>query len=367
MRQRAISEEDASAALEVFESALTGYSAAHLCLAEVYISGSAPQFGRDFRRAITELTTFIEHEFDAGEDGQGDRALFDAARAVAFLAPSVEANGLAPLAPVLLRLASTISLLQGAALRACLCRLERIDGIGVCTSVALIRDGRQKREQDEGGAPLAPVQLLDRVLGDLAAAQSELATLRVQSEKEQGQLTVLGARCEVEALRADRAERALQVAQAEVAETASLRQDCKQLQQKLEDRAGVRPRTGAAGRQSPLPRAGSLSARPSYGASDFGYTDRLAEDLENVHAMFAARDSPIPAPRQTLQERSYSSALRERNGRPGAAREAYKDFKAQDAADRRSIATDSFRSAGCRVLTPRPLSRGAGENGGDYF
>jgi len=184
MRDCIIDEDSAKQALDIFEAALSGplqYKGAHLCLAEIYIAGSAPQIGKDYRRAVTELVTFLEVSDSADyREVLGQEQLFDVARETARVAQFLDASGLGPISSQLTRLASEIPMLQGTALRACLLRLERIDG---APSMALALKGAAP-------PPPGPLDFLHNLLKDMNIVESENSSLKVRLEEERGKLAL---------------------------------------------------------------------------------------------------------------------------------------------------------------------------------
>eukprot|EP00929_Paragymnodinium_shiwhaense_P019983 TRINITY_DN13460_c0_g1_i1.p1 TRINITY_DN13460_c0_g1~~TRINITY_DN13460_c0_g1_i1.p1 ORF type:complete len:540 (+),score=131.51 TRINITY_DN13460_c0_g1_i1:165-1784(+) len=183
MRSRTICEEDAKQALDVFEAALSGplqFKGGHLCLAEVYINGSAPQFGKDYRRAITELITFLEVTDVAS---YGPEVRLAAAREAGRLGQHLDSSGLAPLSKQLTQLAADIPMLQGTALRALISRVERIDG-APCMALAL---------PGAPPPPAGPMDFLNNLLRSVNEADTKTVVMLNECKAQQERLAVLEA------------------------------------------------------------------------------------------------------------------------------------------------------------------------------
>jgi len=324
VRSRTISEEDAKQALDVFEAALTGplqFKGGHLCLAEVYINGSAPQFGKDYRRAITELVTFLE---TTDETTYGPEVRLVAAREVGRLGQHLDSSGLAPISKQLTALAASLPMLQGTALRALISRLERIDG-APCMALAI---------PGAPPPPPGPMDFLNNLMRGVSEAEAkstvimnefkgqqeklacmEAMVLREKEKREEAEELVtrfaasaqqiqganerLAERLEGEMLRADKAQQDAAVSEMNAEE---LRREIRRLQMELqaERRKGLPREEQQAGpgatarapsetRQSPIPRgtrAGSMTARET--------SAPLSARQTSAAALAMGRQSPVP-------------------------------------------------------------------------
>jgi len=324
MRKSSVDEEEAKLVMDAFETALAppiDYKAAHLCMAEVYLSGSAPQIGKDYRRAVTELVAYLE----AGRDSdQADSPPYlDVARETADIAHYLDSSTLAPLQQQLIRLAREVPLLQGAALRASLARLDRIDGSAHQCALAIT------------GAPIAqagPMDFLDVLLRELSVFKREHTLLKEESRDHRSQTALLQEaledardrrdaaeelvcrfsnsaeqihnanerlveRMEAEILRVDQAERSKEIAEADAEE---LRKEVQRLRSELElERRGAnsaalkseRDRFGGQRGTSPSMTLGS--ARKTAVATQQILPSRPGT---RTGSLTARGESPAPAP-----------------------------------------------------------------------
>jgi len=327
MRSRAVSEDDAKAAMDTFENVLAGpfeYKGAHLCLAEVFLMGSAPQLGRDDRRALVELISFLEASTLGGGSSRFEAGLLnDVVHAASEAAMSLDAGGIAPLATRLLRLAGHIPSLRGSAVRACLARLERIDG-----------HPRGDGSPAPGEAPASsasPMDLIDGILGDLVVAKRENAMLKSQLKEERGQRVLLAdqideanakrnaaeelmcrfsasaervhhanerlaERIEGEILRADKAERSAQVAEADAEE---LRRECQRLRRESDHgRRGASVSDWDISSKAAMPMTARASPAPR-GEGTVSLTPRPAAASQVMQGYTSERHTTSPAPPPT--------------------------------------------------------------------
>lgn len=192
LRQRVVSEEDAAQALEAFESLLAPgpacYLAAHLCVAEVFLSGSAPQHGRDPLRALASILDFLHADaeasvgagaspssasrFERDRDEEAKlRCREAAAYAVAAVTDGMDASDLVPHATQLLRLAADARPDSG---------FERGRRGDVVLRVAALR--AHLAAEHSGAATIGegprPLDLLHSLLSDAAQTESDRFTLR---------------------------------------------------------------------------------------------------------------------------------------------------------------------------------------------
>jgi len=166
LEQRVVSEDDAALALQLLESAAAAPDrcpAPHVCLAEVYLSGSAPQHGMDHERALESLVAF------ASVARSSDQA---AIAQTAQISAAMDDSVLAPRAAQLLRLAGAWPELRGVALRAHIVQIRH--------------PGKSHGTPTEEGC--GPIDVLTALCSDLTAAQELAVSLHQnlrQSEEQQ--------------------------------------------------------------------------------------------------------------------------------------------------------------------------------------
>jgi len=166
LEQRVVSEDDAALALQLLESAAAAPDrcpAPHVCLAEVYLSGSAPQHGMDHERALESLVAF------ASVARSSDQA---AIAQTAQISAAMDDSVLAPRAAQLLRLAGAWPELRGVALRAHIVHIRH--------------PGKSHGTPTEEGC--GPIDVLTALCSDLTAAQELAVSLHQnlrQSEEQQ--------------------------------------------------------------------------------------------------------------------------------------------------------------------------------------
>jgi len=171
VEQRVVSEEDAALALQLLEHAAALPDlclAAHICLAEVYLSGASPQHGVDHSRALQSLVAL------ASAARSNDKPTI---AQTAQIMTSMDDSILAPRAAQLLQLAGAWPEFRGVALRAHLVQL-----------------GHPDRSHETAGEEkgCSPTDILTALCSDLTAAQRMAVSLHQhlrQSEEQQVLLT----------------------------------------------------------------------------------------------------------------------------------------------------------------------------------
>lgn len=169
LEQRVVSEEEAALALQLLESAAASPDtcpAAHICMAEVYLSGSAPQHGVDHERALDSLVAFASVARSSDQP-----AIAQTAQITAAMDDSV----LAPRAAQLLRLAGAWPELRGVALRAHIVQLRQ--------------PGKHHGKTKEEGC--SPMDVLTALCSDLTAAQELAVSLHHNLRQSEDQQVLL--------------------------------------------------------------------------------------------------------------------------------------------------------------------------------
>jgi hypothetical protein len=209
VRQRVVSEEDAEVAIATLEnmsSAPTNFIGAHLCLAEIYLTGSAPQHGKDPNKALRGMLSFL------CKDGEccyvdGRSVLL---RAIDDVSKRVTESQLADCAHDITSLANRVPELHSAAIRASLAKLSCIEG---CACEAMVQsDATSSRER--------PLAIFEHIASDNEALRQQILHLESSLRAEQSQRSMLMA-----ALQEERDAKAVLVLRQEAGERQLLERD----------------------------------------------------------------------------------------------------------------------------------------------
>jgi hypothetical protein len=179
LQQRIVSEEDAEEAMKFLEEVASAEKShgscsrvAHLCLAEAYISGAIPQYGRDHRRAFKAIVAFLQSiSSNHGYDDLSPHIMNSFSRI------STELSGIdvARHADALLNIAEHVHGIEGVALRACLYKpqLNQVE-----SGTLMLKTGK----------PIPEEALLESILSQLRKADQDKTALHAGARKLQEEL-----------------------------------------------------------------------------------------------------------------------------------------------------------------------------------
>lgn len=195
LQQRIVSEEDAAQAIEFLEQVTTDSelsrsccAIAHLCLAETYIQGAAPQYGLDRNRAFRAILDFLQSVSTEADYEQHFPQVRHVTHALSRIATELPGLDLTVYANELIEIAENVPGMQGVALRACLYRPH----------LAKAESGALVARNQTDPTRLREEALLDSLLCQLATVDLDRTALYSEAQRLQEERSFLSVALDAE-------------------------------------------------------------------------------------------------------------------------------------------------------------------------